>query len=301
MRAPLGSTLEDSMSFSIVAADVRSNGDVVAVSTNKSENRIYEFQKDCWSLSVSWKGKEVYACCAVGDEIICPTVTNSVYLCRDSQVQEIKLPKEFTLISGACYLGARQGLVAGHKGRFAIIDVETSEAQPKSLFDYDVSKAGRTIQRVFHTSQGIYFLGVRNLLLRYDIAEDYFEDIGKSVFRGKEIFLEHLVEGTGGIWCSASEGPVQKLIKISNGECHWFESPIQGTSTPVLKIHKDHLFLGSSKVVQGQPDNWRDEMEVKDDSVIAFGETNDAKLCALTYCGMSYLLDGDKWISMPIF
>ncbi len=288
------------MSFSIVAADVGSNGNVFAVATNKSENRIYEFQKVCWSLSASWRGKEVYACCAVGEEIICPTVSNSVYLCGGSQVREIKLHKEFSFMSGACCIGPRQGLIAGHKGRFAIIDVDTLESHPKSLFDYDVSKAGRTIRRVFQTNLGVYFLGARNLLLRYDIVADCFEDIGKSVFKGREVFLQDLAEEAADIWCSASEGPIQKLIKMSNGEFHWFESPIQGTSTPVLKVCSDHLFLGSSKVVQGKPDDWKEELEVNDDSVIALVQANDAILCALTYRGMSYLFDGDEWYSIPI-
>src|SRR5688500_6478467 len=171
-EAALPRSMEGKMKQSIVGSAQLRSGEVVCVTTQRTQSAVHVFDGSRWQQTAHWRGHELTSACACGDTVVCAALDDLVYLVRGTEVSELPLPKQGDWLYGAAALSDDTALLGG-SGGLVLVSVAGRTATRRRLSEFNISRPGRDILAIVRIANRTLLLGKENLLVEYrgDSAE----------------------------------------------------------------------------------------------------------------------------------
>ena len=287
------------MKPSVVGTGRLASGVLFCVTTTGSRNVTWTFDGATWSPANEWAGKEVTACCNLGEQIVCPALDHFLYVVKGADTASHLLPDESEWIHGACELENNVVLMAGERGLF-FYDASNGRIWRKRLGDFDISKPGRRVIRICRSNARVFLVGAKNLLVEFH-GESATNLLARGSRGGRELTIYQATVCEGKIWTSGILGTSSFLALIDNGHAMLVDCPMAELRAPIVTSYRDQLLLASDRILYGFPGDWQTLWKGDGNGIVGIMESNGCgTLCAVTYKGCSYFFDGSQWHKVPI-
>jgi hypothetical protein len=286
---------------SIVAVTRLADGLFVAAATDRRTNSLWQFDGAAWSKLAEWKGAEITACCAVGEDLVCPALDGKLFIWSQGQIQQLALPTTTMWVYDAVALDEQRALLGGEG--LVFVEPKTGGVIHRRLGDYGVSKPGRTIHGVCRSEGRTIIVGAKNMVL--ELKDDAVVELAnRGTFGGRELFFRGAAVCNDRLWISGWTGSVGVLVALDAAGPKVYDDPIgPGKPSFGLRCHHGELIAYQDEIMIGGPGNWRPLFPgfKNGDGFVALEPSARNRWCAIAYNGQSWLLDGDSIQPVPVF
>jgi hypothetical protein len=282
---------------SIVDVTTLAGGRLIAGATNRRLNSLWQFDGNAWSGLAEWKGKEVTACCGVGNAIVCAALDGELYVWSEDQLHKHTLPDPTMWIHAATALDDTRALLGG-SGGLVFFEPLSGELQHRRLSTYEISKPGRTIHGISRSDGRTFIVGAKNLVLELQ-GDRIVELANRASFGGHEILLLSAAYCQHRLWLSG----FGDLAALDGNGVQIYENVFGNRLRGIgLQCHHGELLVFQEQIMLGDPNNWRPIISgFQAPGLIAVESLPDDQLCAVTYAGESFVLQGNSVRAVPIF
>jgi hypothetical protein len=282
---------------SIVDVTSLAGGRLIAGATNRRMNSLWQFDGNAWSGIAEWKGKEVTACCRVGNAIVCAALDGDLYVWSDGQLHRHALPDATMWIYAATALDDTCALLGG-SGGLVFFEPLSGKLQHRRLSTYEISKPGRTIHGISRSHGRTFIVGAKNLVLELQ-GDTIVELANRASFGGHEILLLSAAYCRDRLWLSG----FGDLAALDSNGVQIYENVLGNRIRGIgLRCHHGELLVFQEEIMLGEPSNWHPITSgFRAPGLIAVEPLADDQLCAVTYSGESFVLQGSSVRAVPIF
>jgi hypothetical protein len=285
---------------SIIAVTRLADGRLIAAATDRRTNSLWQFDLPAWSQLAEWTGKEITACCGVGDDVVCPALDGQLFVWSHGQLHQHALPDKTMWIYAAAALDDGRALLGGNGG-LVFFEPATGQLVHRRLSEYDVKRPGRTIHGISRSEGRTFIVGAKNLVLELR-GDAPVEIADRSTFAGRELLFLSAASVTAASDSNASAGGRLwlaghgLLASLDEGGPHIFENPLGDRNRLVgIASHCGQLVAFQDEIMLGEPGAWRPLIEgFNAPGLIAVEPLADDQWCAITHTGESYLFNGDS-------
>jgi hypothetical protein len=282
--------------YSIVDVARLADGRLVAAGTTRRANALWQLASKVWSPLVEWKGKEVTACCGVGDAVVCAALDGELYAWSAGQLQKHTIPDPTMWIYAASALDDMRAVLGG-SGGLVFFDPHTGAVDHRRLSTYEISKPGRIIHGINRSAGRLFIVGAKNMVLELQ-GDALVELANRATFGGQELMFLSAEYCNDRLWLSG----FGQLASLDAGGPQVYENVGERTRAMGLGCHQGELLVFQNEILLGEPGHWRPLVEgFHAEGLIAVEPIGDDQLCAITYTGKSYFLQGDVIELAPIF
>jgi hypothetical protein len=273
---------------------------LVAAATNRRINSLWEFDgAGSWRQIAEWKGKEITACCVVGDAVVCAALDGELYVLFNGQLHKHALPDPTMWIYAAIALDDGRALLGGDAG-LVFCEPHSGELIHRRLSTYEIGKPGRTIHGITNCSGRIFIVGAKNLVL--ELQDDKLTELAnRKAFDGRELLFQSAAYCNDRLWIAGAFGVLASLD--NSGPPQVYEIDFADRNRGIgLRCHRGELMIFQDEIMLGQPGSWRPFIEgFRAPALVAVEHIAGDACCAITHTGESYVLQGDSIKSVPVF